>query len=247
MEEAWLSQGLRPEVEIKDLHASYGGIEALKGVSIELMEGEFVALIGANGAGKSTLLNCISGIVRPSKGMIRFQGKHITGLKPHEIVRLGISQVPEGRRIFSRLTVKENLFMGAYAKGRGRHPRVELEEVYELFPRLKERERQVAGTLSGGEQQMLAIGRALMADPKVLLLDEPSMGLAPILVDAIFDTIKRINQGGKSILLVEQNAFIALESTKRSYVIQTGKITLSGSSQELLEMEEVKRVYLGMD
>ena len=234
------------QLEVNSLYVSYGGIEALRDVSIYLKEGELVTLIGANGAGKSSLLNAISGVVKIKKGGITFEGRELTKMKPHEIVRLGINQVPEGRRIFSRLTVKENLRMGAYIRTE-KEIRQDLSRVYTLFPRLKEREGQIAGTLSGGEQQMLAMARALMARPKLMLLDEPSMGLAPILVDLIFDTIKKINREKTGILLVEQNALMALKVAERCYVLQSGVVQLEGPSHRLRDMEEVRKIYLGFD
>jgi len=234
------------QLEVNSLYVSYGGIEALRDVSIYLKEGELVTLIGANGAGKSSLLNAISGVVKIKKGGITFEGRELTRMKPHEIVRLGINQVPEGRRIFSRLTVKENLRMGAYIRTE-KEIRQDLSRVYTLFPRLKEREGQIAGTLSGGEQQMLAMARALMARPKLMLLDEPSMGLAPILVDLIFDTIKKINREKTGILLVEQNALMALKVAERCYVLQSGVVQLEGPSHRLRDMEEVRKIYLGFD
>jgi len=235
-----------PQLEVHRISVSYGGIEALRNVSIYLKEGELVTLIGANGAGKSSLLSAISGVVKIKEGSIRFEGKELTKMNAHQIVRLGISQVPEGRRIFSRLSVKENLRMGAYIRTE-KDLRADLERVYELFPRLKEREGQIAGTLSGGEQQMLAIARALMARPRLMLLDEPSMGLAPILVELIFDTIQRINQEGTGILLVEQNALVALKVAERCYILQSGTVQMEGPSHRLRDMEEVRRIYLGFD
>ena len=232
-------------LEVSDLHTYYGNIAALKGISLEVEEGEVVTLIGSNGAGKSTTLRSISGLTPPRQGAIRFDGEEIGETPPQEIVRMGISHAPEGRRCFQRMSVSENLELGAYRRrdrdGIGR----DLERVYELFPRLKERERQNAGTLSGGEQQMLAIGRALMAGPRLLLLDEPAMGLSPILVERIYDTIREINQQGVTILLVEQNANFALEVAKRGYVLETGEIALSETSDALLRNPEVQRAYLG--
>jgi branched-chain amino acid transport system ATP-binding protein len=230
-------------LQIRDLHVYYGQIHALKGVSLAVERGEIVTLIGANGAGKSTTLKTISGLMRPRAGSIAFDGADLTRLAPHEIVARGIVQVPEGRRIFHRLTVRENLAMGAFTRPAALEARVE--QVFALFPRLAERRDQVAGTLSGGEQQMLAIGRALMSEPRVLLLDEPSMGLAPVLVDSIFDTIQAINGRGVTILLVEQNAALALAVAHRGYVIETGTIALAGDAASLRENPEVRRAYLG--
>lgn len=235
-----------PQLEIKDLSISYGGIKALRSVSLNVPKGQLVSLIGANGAGKTTLLNGISGILKCESGTISFEGDDITNKPPHWIVRRGISQVPEGRRIFSRLTVEENLKMGAYTRDSWQEVKKEMDLVFQLFPRLKERKHQVAGTLSGGEQQMLAIGRALMTKPRLLLLDEPSMGLAPILVDLIFETIKEIHQKGTGILLVEQNAYIGLEVSQRAYILQTGSIVLEGPSEKLMNMEEVQKIYLAI-
>ncbi len=232
-------------LDIKDLHVYYGAIHALRGVSLEVETGKIVALIGANGAGKSTALNTISGLLRPAQGSVRLEGEDLAVVPPHEIVLKGVVQVPEGRRIFGRLTVLENLEMGAFTRTDQRDIQEGLDRTFALFPRLKERAAQVAGTLSGGEQQMLAIGRALMARPRVLLMDEPSMGLAPILVEQIFDAIKDINRGGTTILLVEQNAYMALTIAHRGYVLQTGSVVLSGAAAELQANEEVKRAYLG--
>lgn len=230
-------------LEVRDLHVYYGQIQALKGVSLRVERGEIVTLIGANGAGKSTTLKTVSGLMRPRTGAIAFDGTDLTQLAPHEIVARGIVQVPEGRRIFHRLTVRENLVMGAFTRPAAVNARVE--QVFAMFPRLAERRDQVAGTLSGGEQQMLAIGRALMSEPRVLLLDEPSMGLAPVLVEQIFDTIRDINGRGVTILLVEQNAAMALAIAHRGYVIETGAIALAGEAAALRENPEVRRAYLG--
>jgi branched-chain amino acid transport system ATP-binding protein len=230
-------------LEVDDVHTYYGNIEALKGVSLTVNEGEIVTLIGSNGAGKSTTLRSISGLTPARQGTIRFDRREITTTPPQDIVRLGISQAPEGRHCFPRMTVRENLDMGAYL--RRDDYRGDLERVYELFPRLKERERQKAGTLSGGEQQMLAIGRALMARPKLLLLDEPSMGIAPILVERIYDTIREINQQGTTILLVEQNANHALDVSARGYVLATGEVALADDSDALRRNEDVRKAYLG--
>jgi branched-chain amino acid transport system ATP-binding protein len=232
-------------LEVKELHTFYGNIEALKGVSLEVEEGEVVTLIGSNGAGKSTTLRSISGLTPPREGTIKFDGKEIGETAPQEIVRLGISQAPEGRRVFPRMSVLENLELGAFLR-RDESIRGDLERVFELFPRLKERERQKAGTMSGGEQQMLAIGRALMSKPRLLLLDEPAMGLAPVLVERIYETVAEINRQGTTILLVEQNASFALEVAKRGYVLETGTVALSDTSDALRENPEVQRAYLGV-
>jgi branched-chain amino acid transport system ATP-binding protein len=232
---------------LTNIHTFYGPIEALKGINIEVKQGEIVCLIGSNGAGKSTTLMTISGILKPSSGSIQFEGKTINGIPPHRIVKMGISQVPEGRRIFPKLTVKENLEMGAYTKFKVQSLKfkVQLDKIYELFPVLKERHKQLGGTLSGGEQQMLAIGRALMSSPKLLLLDEPSLGLAPIIVSKIFKTIKEVNREGVTVLLVEQNARAALKLSNRGYVLENGKIILEGKGEDLLSNEQVKKAYLG--
>jgi len=228
---------------VKDIHVYYGSIHAIKGVSFEVNDGEIVALIGANGAGKSTILKTVSGLLHPKTGSIEFNGEDITKVEPHKIVKKGLAHVPEGRRIFLRMTVMENLEMGAFTQKSVREE--DLERIFERFPRLKERRKQIAGTLSGGEQQMLAIGRALMSHPKLLMLDEPSMGLAPILVEQIFEIIKELNDSGTTILLVEQNAGMALEIADRAYVLETGNITLSGTGAELMCSEEVRKAYLG--
>ncbi len=232
-------------LDVQDLHVYYGQIHALKGVSLSVDSGEIVTLIGANGAGKSTTLKTISGLLKPRQGRVVLADEDLRAFPPHEIVEKGVVQVPEGRRIFGRLTVKENLEMGAYTRTDHSGIGEDMDRVFTLFSRLKERINQVAGTLSGGEQQMLAIGRALMTRPRVLLLDEPSMGLAPVLVDQIFDTIKGINAHGTPILLVEQNAFMALTVAHRGYVLQTGEVALSGSASELQANAEVRRAYLG--
>jgi branched-chain amino acid transport system ATP-binding protein len=231
-------------LEIDDLHTFYGNIEALKGVTLTVDEGEIVTLIGSNGAGKSTTLRSISGLTPPRTGSIRFAGEEISRLPAQEIVRLGISQSPEARRCFQRMTVRENLELGAYLR-RDSEIGSDLDRVYDLFPRLKERESQKAGTMSGGEQQMLAIGRALMARPKLLLLDEPSMGIAPILVDRIYETIAEINRQGTTILLVEQNANYALGVSMRGYVLETGRVVLSDASDALRTNPDVQKAYLG--
>jgi branched-chain amino acid transport system ATP-binding protein len=234
-------------LEVRDINTYYGNIHALQGVSIAVRDGEIVTLIGANGAGKSTTLRTISGILQPRQGQITLDGQQINGLPPHRIVELGVCQVPEGRRIFPRMTVLENLEMGAFArKDRGRLG-ADLDRVFELFPRLKERVGQKGGTLSGGEQQMLAIGRALMSRPKILLLDEPSMGLAPILVETIFRTVQEINQQGVTVLLVEQNALMALQVANRGYVLETGAIVLDDTAANLRENETVQKAYLGIE
>ena len=232
-------------LEIDDIHTYYGNIEALKGISLTVEEGECVTLIGSNGAGKSTTLRSISGLTPPRTGDIKFNGENITRTPPADIVKLGISQSPEGRRCFPRMTVRENLDMGAYLRRDKDVMEQDIARVYELFPRLQERERQKAGTMSGGEQQMLAIGRALMARPKLLLLDEPSMGIAPILVERIYETIAEINQQGTTILLVEQNANYALGVSQRAYVLETGKVALSDRSATLRTNPEVQKAYLG--
>ncbi len=233
-------------LEIENVHTYYGNIHALKGISLTVDTAEIVSLIGGNGAGKSTTLKTISGVLRPRQGTIRLAGEDLILYKAHEIVTKGVVQVPEGRRVFGRLTVTENLEMGAFTQKDGKKVAQDIERVFTMFPRLKERRSQVAGTLSGGEQQMLAIGRALMAEPKVLLLDEPSMGLAPVLVDSIFDTIQQLHQSGTTILLVEQNARIALQIADRGYVMQTGEIVLKGSAESLRNNEMVQRAYLGI-
>jgi len=232
-------------LEVQDIHTYYGNIHALNGISLMVEKGEIVTLIGGNGAGKSTALNTICGITPAQNGTVLLAGKDITKMPPHKIVERGITQAPEGRRIFSRLTVRENLDMGAYTQKDNNKIQQSLEQVFEIFPRLKERERQPGGTLSGGEQQMLAIGRAMMANPRILLLDEPSMGLAPILVQEIYAIIERLHNQGTTILLVEQNAQMALSICHRGYVLQTGEIVLSGSGEELLANEMVRKAYLG--
>jgi branched-chain amino acid transport system ATP-binding protein len=232
-------------LQLDNVHTYYGHIHALKGISLVVEEGEVVTLIGANGAGKSTTLRTISGLLHAREGNIHLNGKDITHMPPHEIVTIGVGQVPEGRGIFPRLTVRENLEMGAYTVNNAAEISRRMEEVFSLFPRLLERVDQKGGTLSGGEQQMLAIGRGLMMKPHILLMDEPSMGLAPVLVEAIFDVIKKLNQAGTTILLVEQNALMALRTASRAYVLETGRIVLSGSALEVAQNPEVKRAYLG--
>ena len=232
-------------LEVEDIHTFYGNIEALKGITIQVDEGECVTLIGSNGAGKSTTLRSISGLTPPRTGSIRLAGEEIALLPPQEIVRLGICQSPEGRKCFQRMTVRENLELGAFLRRDSGGIRGDLDRVFDLFPRLKERETQKAGTMSGGEQQMLAIGRALMAQPTLLLLDEPSMGIAPILVERIYETIAEINNQGTTILLVEQNANFALDVSKRGYVLETGTIALSDEAEKLRENPEVQKAYLG--
>lgn len=233
-------------LEVKDLEVSYGVIKALKGISFEVNEGEIVTLIGANGAGKTTTMQSVIGLIPKNSGTVLYDGQDITKTPCHKIVHLGMSQVPEGRRIFQELTVYENLLMGAYSKKKDEHFEEDLEKVYKRFPRLAERKNQIAGTLSGGEQQMLAMGRALMSRPKLLMLDEPSMGLSPLLVDEVFDIIKDINKDGTTILLVEQNAGKSLAISDRAYVLETGSIVLSGTGAELAASEEVKKAYLGV-
>src|SRR3990172_1906652 len=235
-------------LKLNNVYTSYGHIEALKGVSIEICEREIVAIIGANGAGKSTMLNTISGVLRPKHGRIEFLGQRIDNLSAHIIVEMGISQVPEGRRIFPRLTVMENLEMGAYSRNfkfQISNFKSELEKIFQYFPILKERLKQFGGTLSGGEQQMLAIGRALMAKPKLLLLDEPSLGLAPLMVEKIFEIIKKISEEGTAILLVEQNANAALKLANKGYVLETGKVVMQGAADALLKNPQLKAAYLG--
>jgi len=231
-------------LEVDDIHTFYGSIEALRGVSLTVDEGEVVTIIGSNGAGKSTTLRSISGLTPARSGQVMFQGSDITWIPAHELVSLGIALCPEGRHCFPRMTVRENLDLGAYRR-RGPEIAQDLDRVYDLFPRLKERERQKAGTLSGGEQQMLAIGRSLMARPKLLMLDEPSMGIAPILVQRIYETIKEINRQGVAILLVEQNANYALDVARRGYVLETGQVALANDSSQLRDDPEVQRAYLG--
>ncbi len=234
-----------PILQLENIHTFYGAIHALKGISLEVRKGEIVTLLGANGAGKSTTLRSINGLQRPRQGSIRFEGREITQVPPHEIVKRGIAQSPEGRRLFPRMSVVENLEMGAFQRNDKSGIRDDMERVFELFPRLKERRSQKAGTMSGGEQQMCAIGRALMARPHLLLLDEPSLGLAPIFVERIFEIVKTINEQGTSILLVEQNALMALDHADRGYVMETGKIVLTDSAAALKTNEQVRKTYLG--
>ncbi len=237
----------QPLLELKNVHSYYGNIHALKGISLTVNKGEVVTLIGSNGAGKSTTLRTISGILQPREGEVLLEGKRIDHIPPHKLVEMGILQSPEGRRIFPRLTVRDNLEMGAFTRNDKPEIAADMERVFVLFPRLKERATQKGGTLSGGEQQMLAIGRALMGRPRVLLLDEPSMGLAPVLVEQIFEIIKNINQQGTTILLVEQNALMALQVANRGYVLQTGQIVLADNAQALSENEMVQKAYLGIE
>lgn len=232
-------------LEIENLEVNYGMIKALKGVSFEVNKGEIIALIGANGAGKTTTLHAISGILPSASGKIIYNGQNITKTPAHKIVKLGISQVPEGRRVFSQLSVFENLLMGAYTRRDKSEINKDLEKIYERFPRLEERKNQIAGTLSGGEQQMLAMGRALMSKPEIILLDEPSMGLSPIFVSEIFDIIKALNEGGTTVLLVEQNAKKALSIADRAYVLETGNVVLSGKAESIMNDDTVKKAYLG--
>ncbi|WP_307192852.1 ABC transporter ATP-binding protein [Neobacillus niacini] len=232
-------------LKVNEINVFYGNIHALKGVSLEINEGEIVTLIGANGAGKSTLLKTLSGLLKPKSGTIEYLGSSISGKAPQLIVKSGISHVPEGRRVFANMSVEENLELGAYLRKDTKEIRKDIQNVYELFPRLEERRKQLSGTLSGGEQQMLAMGRAIMAKPKLLLLDEPSMGLAPLMVKTIFQIIEKINQDGTTILLVEQNANMALSVADRAYVIETGRVEISGTAAELQASEEIKKAYLG--
>ena len=234
-------------LELEDVHTYYGAIHALKGVSLKVHDGEVVTLIGANGAGKSTTLRSINGVNHPREGRITFQGKDITNAPPHEVVKMGIAQSPEGRRLFPRMTVLENLEMGAFQRNDKQNFQEDIDRVFGLFPRLAERRQQKAGTMSGGEQQMVAMGRALMARPKLLLLDEPSMGLAPIFVEKIFEIVAEINAQGTPILLVEQNALMALDAASRGYVMETGVIALEGPASELSANERVRKAYLGID
>jgi branched-chain amino acid transport system ATP-binding protein len=247
MSEATARDGREVILRLDDVHTYYGSIQALKGISLEVRDGEVVTLIGANGAGKSTTLRSINGLNTPREGTIVFKGKDITRRSPHDIVEMGISQSPEGRRLFPRMTVLENLEMGAFQRKDRSSLKGDLERVYSLFPRLAERKSQRAGTLSGGEQQMCAIGRALMAEPKLLMLDEPSMGLAPIFVEKIFEIIREINEQGTTILLVEQNALMALDAADRGYVLETGTVALADDAKRLRENEQVQKTYLGIE
>jgi branched-chain amino acid transport system ATP-binding protein len=241
------AKGRQPMLVIDDLHVSYGAIAALKGVSLEVYPGEIVTLIGGNGAGKSTTMRATSGLLKPKRGSIKFEGQEIGGVKGNEIAKMGIAQSPEGRRIFPRMTVAENLELGAFTRNDKQGIADDLERVFTLFPRLKERIAQKAGTLSGGEQQMIAMGRALMSRPRLLLLDEPSMGLAPLLVETVFNTIVEVNKQGTTVLLVEQNALVALNTGDYGYVLETGKITLEGEAKGLATNDEVRKAYLGED
>ncbi len=233
-------------LEVSGIDVFYGRVQAVRGASLQVDAGEIVALIGSNGAGKTTTLRTISGLIHPHHGTIKFNGQDITRTEPQKIVYLGICQSPEGRRLFARMTVLDNLRMGAYTRSSGAQIRADMDRVFELFPRLKERLHQIAGTLSGGEQQMCAMGRALMAKPKLLMLDEPSLGLSPILVETIFSIVREINASGTPVLLVEQNAHKALEVAHRAYVLETGSIVKAGTGKELLESEDVQKAYLGM-
>lgn len=235
-----------PLLRLSDVHAAYGAAAVLFGIDLEVRDGEVVCLLGRNGAGKSTTIKTISGLLQPSRGSISFAEQELTGCSPMEIVGRGIAVVPEGRRVFPSLTVQENLTIGAYAKRSGIVPKVALEEIHDLFPRLAERRNQMAGTLSGGEQQMLAMGRAMMARPRMLLMDEPSMGLAPLLIDQVFETINYLAKQGITILLIEQNAAAALDIADRAYVIERGRVVLSGDAADLQESEEVRSTYLGV-
>lgn len=232
-------------LKIEDLHVSYGMIQAIKGVSFEVNEGEVISLIGANGAGKTTILHTITGLLKPNSGSVLFEGKELTTTPAHVIVKLGMAHVPEGRRVFADLTVYENLMMGAYTRKDKREIAETLEMVYNRFPRLEERKKQTAGTLSGGEQQMLVMGRALMSKPRIILMDEPSMGLSPLFVNEVFDIIRKISASGTTVLLVEQNARKALSISDRAYVLETGKIALTGKSSDLINDDKIKQAYLG--
>ena len=243
---AGIDTGTDRVIDIREIDVFYGRVKALSKVTLEVRQGEIVALIGSNGAGKTTTLRTISGLISPRSGEVRLFGKTTRGVGAEHIARLGVGHAPEGRRLFARMTVRENLDMGAYARNDKAGIRSDLERVYTLFPRLRERDSQLAGSLSGGEQQMVAIGRALMSSPKVLLLDEPSLGLAPILVDAIFEVIREINPKGTTILLIEQNALLALKTAARGYVLETGSVALSGPAEELIASPDIQRAYLGM-
>ena len=237
--------GREPMLVVDDIHVFYGNIAAVKGISLTVYPGEIVTLIGGNGAGKSTTMRTISGLIRPKRGEVFFEGKKVSGLKGHEVTQRGISQSPEGRRIFPRMTVTENLELGAFLRNDKTEIAADMERIFDLFPRLKERLTQKSGTLSGGEQQMLAMGRALMAQPRLLLLDEPSMGLAPVLFDVVFETIRKVNDQGTTVLLVEQNALVALNIANYAYVLETGHITLEGPAADLAHNDEVRKAYLG--
>ena len=239
--------GREPMLVVDDIHVFYGNIAAVKGISLTVYPGEIVTLIGGNGAGKSTTMRTISGLLKPKRGEVHFEGKKVSGLKGHEVAQRGIAQSPEGRRIFPRMTVTENLELGAFLRSDKAGIAADMERVFDLFPRLKERITQKSGTLSGGEQQMLAMGRALMAQPRLLLLDEPSMGLAPVLVDVVFETIRKVNEQGTTVLLVEQNALVALNIADHGYVLETGHITLEGPAKELAHNDQVRKAYLGED
>lgn len=232
-------------LEVSNLKVNYGMIQAIKGISFKVVEGEIIALIGANGAGKTTTLHTVSGLLKAREGSILFNGKELTKTQPHKIVEMGMAHVPEGRRIFQQLTVYENLILGAYTRSDKKEIAENLEMIYKRFPRLEERKKQIAGTLSGGEQQMLAMGRALMSNPKIVLMDEPSMGLSPLLVSEIFDIIQSINKSGTTVFLVEQNAKKALSIANRAYVLETGKIVLEGDAKELMNNDQIKKAYLG--
>ena len=239
--------GREPMLVVDDIHVFYGNIAAVKGISLTVYPGEIVTLIGGNGAGKSTTMRTISGLLKPKRGEVHFEGQKVSGLKGHEVAQRGIAQSPEGRRIFPRMTVTENLELGAFLRSDKAGIAADMERVFDLFPRLKERITQRSGTLSGGEQQMLAMGRALMAQPKLLLLDEPSMGLAPVLVESVFETIRKVNEQGTTVLLVEQNALVALNIADHAYVLETGHITLEGPAKELAHNDDVRKAYLGED
>jgi branched-chain amino acid transport system ATP-binding protein len=240
-----MAENKSPMLEVKDLHVHYGVIEAIKGISFKVNKGEVIALIGANGAGKTTTLHTVTGLIKPTSGTIFFEGKDITKVPAHKIVSLGMAHVPEGRRVFAQLSVYDNLIMGAYTRKDKEEIQNTLQVVYDRFPRLEERKNQMAGTLSGGEQQMLAMGRALMSHPSIILMDEPSMGLSPIFVNEIFDIIEQVSKAGTTVLLVEQNAKKALSIADRAYVLETGNISLSGDADKLMNDEAVKKAYLG--
>lgn len=239
------ARGSEPLLKLENVHVYYGAIHALKGISLQVAQGQIVTLIGANGAGKSTTLRAVTGLVRPRSGSIRLEGREMVGMRPHHIVQAGVAMVPEGRRIFPNLTVAENLLMGAYHRSDREGVQADLERVYRLFPRLRERRHQSGGTLSGGEQQMLAVGRALMSNPRILCLDEPSLGLAPALRQEVFRALAQLHEEGRTLLLVEQNARAALRLAQYAYVLETGRVVLEGPAQELAEDEQVRRAYLG--